>query len=184
MANITAKAVCTKCGKALREGAKFCDGCGASAQSVCSKCKVILRPGAKFCDECGTPVGAPAPAAEKPAVINNIHYAHTSYDFIDNGNGELMMVMDIVEGEPDEEKAKFIYDGFSEAMLIRNKGQIVHLPIIVEAVREMLEELETLLITEMDGEEIADVYEAPIEIINDSLPLPKEVYDKMILQKD
>jgi hypothetical protein len=157
---------------------------------ICAKCKNILRSGAKFCDECGTPVGAPAPAAAKPApqgpvklVINNIHYAHTSYDFIDNGNGELMMVMDTVEGDADDENAKLIYDGFSEAMLIRNNGQIVHLPIIVEAMIDMLDELETLLITEMDGEEIADVYEAPIEIINDSLPLPKEVYANMTLKK-
>jgi hypothetical protein len=47
------------------------------------------------------------------------------------------MVMDMVEGEPDEEKAKLIYDGFSEAMLIRNKGQIIHLPIPKEVYEHM-----------------------------------------------
>jgi hypothetical protein len=103
-------------------------------------------------------------------------YLHTSYDFIDNGNGELMMVMDAPEGDADDENAKFIYDGFSEAMLVRNGEQIVHLPIITEPVRDMLDELESILITEMDGEEIYDVYEAKIEIINDSLPIPESVY--------
>ena len=112
-----------------------------------------------------------------------IEYLHVSYDFIDNGSGELMLIMDKPEGDTDtdadDENAKFIYDGFAEGMLIRNSGQIVHFPIIVEPIREMLEEIEILLVTEMEGEDISDVYEAPVEILNSSLPIPKDVYNNI-----
>jgi len=49
---------CPSCGKPVREGAKFCDNCGASLQLTCPECKEALRPGAKFCDTCGAPVEA------------------------------------------------------------------------------------------------------------------------------
>ena len=104
-----------------------------------------------------------------------IEYLHVAYDFIDNGAGELMLVMGKCEGDADDENARFVYDGFAEAMVVRNSGQIVHLPIVVEAVRDMLEEIKILLVTEMDGDDIADVYEAPVEILNNDLPIPQAV---------
>jgi len=104
-----------------------------------------------------------------------IEYVHVAYDFIDNGSGELMLIMDKCEGEADDENARFVYDGFAEAMVVRNSGQIVHLPIVVQAVRDMLEEIKILLITEMDGDDIDDVYEVPVEILNKDLPIPKTV---------
>ena len=109
-----------------------------------------------------------------------VEYLHVAYDFIDNGAGELMMIIGMSEGEADEENAKFVYDGFAEAMLVRNSGQIVHLPIVVEAIRNMLEEVKVVLVTEMDGDDIYDVYEAPIEILNKDLPIPKVVYSSFL----
>jgi hypothetical protein len=47
---------CPSCGQPVREGAKFCDSCGASLARTCAKCGAALRPGAKFCDSCGTQV--------------------------------------------------------------------------------------------------------------------------------
>ncbi|MDR2933490.1 MAG: hypothetical protein LBV27_10345 [Oscillospiraceae bacterium] len=94
-----------------------------------------------------------------------------SYDFIDNGDGELMLVMDAPEGSPDDETAKFVYDGFTEAMLVRNDSQIIHLPVISEPIRDMLSGLETVMVSEMNGEEISDVYEAQIEIQDGALPI-------------
>ena len=108
-----------------------------------------------------------------------VEYLHVAYDFIDNGAGELMLIIDKSEGEADDENAKFVYDGFAEAMVVRNSGQIVHLPIVVQAVRDMLEEIKMILVTEMDGDDIYDVYEAQVEIINDSLPIPKAVYEDL-----
>ena len=45
--------LCPSCGQPVREGAKFCDNCGASLQLTCPQCGEALRPGAKFCDSCG-----------------------------------------------------------------------------------------------------------------------------------
>lgn len=55
----TGTPVCTSCKQPLRQGAKFCDNCGAPVptSNLCKSCGKTLRPGAKFCDNCGSPVG-------------------------------------------------------------------------------------------------------------------------------
>ncbi|MBC7264054.1 MAG: zinc ribbon domain-containing protein [Chloroflexi bacterium] len=47
---------CPSCGRFVRAGAKFCDGCGAALLATCPHCGRALRPGAKFCDGCGKPI--------------------------------------------------------------------------------------------------------------------------------
>ena len=47
---------CPKRGAVVREGAKFCDNCGASLRMTCPQCGAELRPDAKFCDKCGAKV--------------------------------------------------------------------------------------------------------------------------------
>src|SRR5437870_12510907 len=56
---------CMACGEANREGARFCDGCGAALGLRCAHCGVELRTTARFCDECGAPttVGPSSEAA-------------------------------------------------------------------------------------------------------------------------
>ena len=44
---------CAACGRVLRQGAGFCDGCGAVVGGACPKCGRALRPRASFCDGCG-----------------------------------------------------------------------------------------------------------------------------------
>lgn len=71
---------CFNCGKELRDGAKFCPGCGkpqpvaqaAPAQAeggiACPKCGNIIAAGKKFCGKCGTKLGdAPAAAVQSSA---------------------------------------------------------------------------------------------------------------------
>ena len=100
---------------------------------------------------------------------------YVSYDFMDNGNGDLLMAMDKPEGTADDENAKFVYDGAKEAMLVRNSEQIIHLPLIDEAMRPTLEKIDTILVVEMDGDEVDDSYTAKVEIINKPLPIPRDV---------
>src|SRR5215510_14247527 len=45
--------LCTSCGTANRDGAKFCDACGTALPLACPSCGMENRPGAKFCNECG-----------------------------------------------------------------------------------------------------------------------------------
>ncbi|MEE8143374.1 MAG: AAA family ATPase, partial [Planctomycetota bacterium] len=44
----------SQCQHENRDGAKFCDECGAPQASRCPSCGTENRPGAKFCNECGT----------------------------------------------------------------------------------------------------------------------------------
>ena len=48
--------VCNKCGKELKEGAKFCTKCGAAVvlKKICPKCKAENDLDDMFCFECGT----------------------------------------------------------------------------------------------------------------------------------
>ena len=61
--------ICPKCGKELKDEAKFCGGCGykfpvadsagiaSGAGTICPSCGNQLKPGAKFCGKCGSKLG-------------------------------------------------------------------------------------------------------------------------------
>lgn len=49
---------CPACGRDIREGARFCDGCGRSLEARCPSCGQVARSGARFCDRCGTTIGS------------------------------------------------------------------------------------------------------------------------------
>jgi class 3 adenylate cyclase len=51
---------CPSCNHENRQGATFCEGCGASLALVCSKCQAQLRSSARFCDSCGQGVDEPS----------------------------------------------------------------------------------------------------------------------------
>ena len=133
------------------------------------------------------------------AEMNSKTYLHVNYDWIDNGVGELMLVMEAPQGDADEFSAEFIYNGTNEAMLKRNSQQIIHLPFVVESLHSMLRSIKKVLVMEMkendrkeymdrvrkDGKagmanpKFSDAYDAEIKILNGPLPLPKWVYDKI-----
>jgi class 3 adenylate cyclase/tetratricopeptide (TPR) repeat protein len=60
---------CPHCQHANRDGASFCESCGAALDRVCSACGTAARPSARFCDHCGAhlergpedPAATPAP---------------------------------------------------------------------------------------------------------------------------
>jgi class 3 adenylate cyclase/ribosomal protein L40E len=45
---------CRKCEADNREGARFCDKCGAKLSPLCPSCGAENRPDARFCDSCGS----------------------------------------------------------------------------------------------------------------------------------
>src|SRR5215469_14708650 len=58
---------CRKCGAENREGARFCDKCGANLSPKCPSCGAENRTDAKFCDSCGSALGvSTSTAAAKP----------------------------------------------------------------------------------------------------------------------
>ncbi len=58
---------CPSCQQDNREGAAFCDQCGAVLAPKCPNCSAQLRPGARFCDACGVSVSEPQSVEAKPA---------------------------------------------------------------------------------------------------------------------
>jgi hypothetical protein len=95
-----------------------------------------------------------------------VQYLKVSYDFVDDGKGDLMLIIEAPNGRADDNNAKLVYDGaMNEALLYRNSEQIIQLPIVSNEAREMLlDGRAILLVTEMDGEDINDVYEAKLEL--------------------
>ncbi|HEY2636485.1 MAG TPA: zinc ribbon domain-containing protein, partial [Solirubrobacteraceae bacterium] len=72
---------CPACAAENREGARFCDTCGAALAAACPSCGAEPRPGAGFCDRCGTalapaaadvagPVPAPGPGPGELRVVS------------------------------------------------------------------------------------------------------------------
>src|ERR1700735_2017123 len=51
---------CSKCSAENREGARFCDNCGAKFSPRCPSCGAESRIDARFCDSCGESLAAPA----------------------------------------------------------------------------------------------------------------------------
>ena len=119
---------------------------------------------------------APAQPQRQAQLVN---YIHVSYDWVDNGAGELMLAMDAPEGTADDDNARLVYNKFTkEGLLFRQGSQVVHLPIVVDAVAKMLTGgLTQVLVTEMLGDDIDDTYYAQVEITNENKRLPQYVYD-------
>lgn len=59
--------LCAQCEHENRDGARFCEACGAALSLACAECAAELRAGARFCDRCGTAVVSVKPAAPAAA---------------------------------------------------------------------------------------------------------------------
>lgn len=97
------------------------------------------------------------------------------YDFIDNGAGDVMMVLQ--KAQNNAENPVFYFDGNSGAMLMRRPDQFIALPYISGETGKMLQKLEKILVAEMDSDdEISLVYPAPVSVTEEGkLPYPPEL---------
>ncbi len=82
--------ICPNCQADNKEGAKFCNECGAPLALQCPRCGAGHRAGQKFCDECGLPLnGAPAaaptvaPASDAAVVPESAELRLVSVLFVD-----------------------------------------------------------------------------------------------------
>lgn len=91
-----------------------------------------------------------------------------AFDFIENDEGKMLMVIEAREDEPADPVLYF--DGEITGALVRSPDETIRLPMIPAAVGERLDELPTILVSEVteDGD-IAFVYEVAVNII-DTLP--------------
>ena len=52
---------CPRCQAPAREGARFCEQCGARLATTCPSCNAEIAQGSRFCGACGTPLAGAAP---------------------------------------------------------------------------------------------------------------------------
>ena len=129
-----------------------------------------------------------------PALLkqySNYKYVLGMYDWIDNlngtwkgnrGKGHLIIAMDKTDGNPDIKNAKFIFDGFSEGMLVRNNKQVVYLPVMDNYIKNILLRVIEVFIAEMDNKNNIKEYTVKIDVINSSLPIPVPEKNRMKAQ--
>ena len=75
--------LCGTCRHENREGAKFCENCGAKLERRCPACAQPVREASRFCDACGHRLDASAPAAASPQPAPSIadHLAQRFADY-------------------------------------------------------------------------------------------------------
>jgi class 3 adenylate cyclase len=72
--------ICGACRHDNREGAKFCENCGAKLERRCPSCGQPVGEASRFCDGCGHRLDAPAPAAPAaPTIADHLAQRFASY---------------------------------------------------------------------------------------------------------
>jgi tetratricopeptide (TPR) repeat protein len=115
----------------------------------CSNCGNKLN-GNNFCPQCGTPASQ---TAQRPAAqpASKPEYVEVSYDFIDNGAGEIMMVMQKPSGEAEEQNARIVTGATGKLALIRNSKQHVSMPYIPPSISKLMEKCNSIFICEVNN---------------------------------
>lgn len=88
-----------------------------------------------------------------------------AYSILQNAKGEIMVMMDSREGEP--ENPRFIYDGKDTALLYRSSESSVAFRHIDEGAQEPLRAVKEVLIVEIEDDDVAREYNAPVRMVKD-----------------
>lgn len=88
-----------------------------------------------------------------------------AYSILQNAKGEIMVMMDSREGEP--ENPRFIYDGKDTALLYRSSESSVAFRHIDEGAQEPLRSVKEVLIVEIEDDDVAREYNAPVRMVKD-----------------
>ena len=96
------------------------------------------------------------------------------YSILQNAKGDIMLMMDAREGEP--ENSRFIYDGEDRALLYRNTESSVVFKQIDPEARAPLSSIAEIMIVEILNDDVLREYIVPVRIVKDvnSLILPSE----------
>jgi len=72
--------ICGACRHDNREGAKFCENCGAKLERRCPSCGQPVGEASRFCDSCGHRLDAPAPATPPaPTIADHLAQRFAGY---------------------------------------------------------------------------------------------------------
>lgn len=95
---------------------------------------------------------------------NNLEQ-ESRYDILQNKAGEILIIINTRPGGP--ENPRFIYDGGKTALLYRTKDMAVVFKGIAEGAHKPLKMVSSMLIVEVDGDDVIREYEVPVRIVKD-----------------
>lgn len=93
------------------------------------------------------------------------------YDILQNDEGEILIIINSREGGP--ENPRFVYDGGSTALLYRTKENAVIFENVAKEARFPLKSVSSMLIVEVENEDVAREYTVPVRIVKDVKTLIK-----------
>lgn len=85
------------------------------------------------------------------------------YDILQNAKGELLLIIKFIDSEPDN--PRIVYDGGETALLYRNRESAILLESISLKARVPLTQAESILVAEVQDDDVAREYKVPIRII-------------------
>ncbi len=87
------------------------------------------------------------------------------YDILQNEAGEILIIINSRAGGP--ENPRFVYDGGETALLYRTKESTVVFSGIATSARMPLKSVSSMLIVEVEDEDVAREYTVPVRIVKD-----------------
>ena len=93
------------------------------------------------------------------------------YDILQNEAGDILIIINSRAGGP--ENPRFVYDGGETALLYRTKDCAVIFESIAKDARMPLKSVSSMLIVEVEKEDVAREYEVPVRIVKDVKSLIK-----------
>lgn len=93
------------------------------------------------------------------------------YDILQNDAGDILIIINSRAGGP--ENPRFVYDGGATALLYRTKDCAVVFKSVAKEARLPLKSVSTMLIVEVEGDDVEREYEVPVRIVKDVKALIK-----------
>ena len=87
------------------------------------------------------------------------------YDILQNEEGEILIIINSRSGGP--ENPRFVYDGGETAFLYRTKNSAVVFQNITKEARIPLKSVSSMIIVEVENEDVAREYVVPVRIVKD-----------------
>ncbi len=87
------------------------------------------------------------------------------FDILQNEEGEILIIIDSFAGGP--ENPRFVYDGGKTALLYRTKDRAVIFHEIPNGAHIPLKSVSSLLIVEVENDDVAREYTVPVRIVKD-----------------
>lgn len=87
------------------------------------------------------------------------------FDILQNEEGKILIIINAYAGGP--ENPRFVYDGGNTALLYRTKDSAVVFNDIPKSAHVALKSVSSMLIVEVEDEDVAREYTVPVRVVKD-----------------